>query len=125
MTSFETFDYQFKRVHTEGTRVWKFWFSETPEGLNFRILTKDDAHDCYESVIGVAQEVEKDLIVKENQNEEAFFTDQFKYVSDEGSLNFFLEAEVRDLVWVEGSGAYAKGTCSFDLALPLMPEVAG
>lgn len=122
---FEAIDYEHKRLRAEGSRQWKFWFTETPEGLAFRILTKDTATNCYESVTGIAEELQVDLIVKEGENDEAYFTDMFQYETGTGSLYFFLEADNRELAWVASAGSFAKDGCSFHNDAPLMPEIAG
>lgn len=125
MTEFETIDYQQKRLRLEGKREWKLWYSEEDDGLAFRILTKDASIGCYETLSAKAKEVTGDLVVKEDENDEAYFTDMFCYETEDGALYFYLESGDRDLVWVEASGCFAKEGCSFHLEAPMMPEVAG
>jgi hypothetical protein len=123
--TFEAFNYTHKRVRTLGTREWKLWFSETEDGLEFRMLTKDNVSDCYVTLTGTALPVPGDPPVQESDNGDAFSTDFFQYRNAEGGIAIYLEQDHRDLVWTRGSGHYGKDDCGFQAPGPLMPETAG
>ena len=124
--SFETVNYAQKRVRQLGTREWKLWYTEGEDGLQFRMLTKDTAGDCYENVTGIAHAiVSEDSYIKDDDNDDAYFTERFRYATDTGVLDIYLEIRDRDLAWVEAGGDYASDACSLGLHVPLMPEVAG
>jgi hypothetical protein len=115
--SFESINYAQKRVRQIGTRAWKLWFTESADGLAFRMLTKDSTIDCYETLAGIALAIpEDDLHTWEDDNEDAHFTELFRFQSDEGS---------RELAWVFATGEFDNRACSLGLDVPLMPELAG
>ena len=124
--SFEAVDYAYKRVRQQDGREWKLWFNESPEGLQFRLLTKDDAGGCYESLTGLAApSTNLDAIIREDDNDDAYFTDMFHYASAKGGIEICLEIKTRELAWVNATGEYAASDCSLGLSAPLMPEIAG
>ena len=124
--SFEAINYTHKRVRRVKKREWKLWFTENGDALEFRILTKDTSGDCYETITGVAHAIpDDDLLTREDDNDDAHFTDRFLFKTEAGILDFYLDIHGRDLVWVEASGEYAKEGCSLACPVPLMPEIAG
>lgn len=124
--SFEAVDYTSKRVRQIDGREWKLWFNESAEGLQFRLLTKDDTGGCYESLTGIAEpSTDPDAVIREDDNDDAYFTDLFRYATDKGSIEICLEIKTRELAWVHATGEYAATDCSLGLSAPLMPEIAG
>jgi hypothetical protein len=123
--SFEAFHYTQKRVRTLGTREWKLWFSETDEGLDFRLLTKDSSNDCYISLNGAATLVPGDSPVMEDDNGDAYFADQYRFRDADSGVNIYLEREDRGLAWVVGVGSAGQEDCTFTTPGPLMSEIAG
>lgn len=124
--AFETINYAEKRLRQLGSKEWKLWFTEAEGGLEFRMLTKDSAGDCYETVTGLATEVERaDLKIMEDENDDAYFTDHFRYGEGSDQIDIYLEIKNRELAWVHASGAYALEGCALGVNVPLMPEVAG
>ncbi len=123
--SFETVNYAQKRVRQLDTREWKLWYTESEDGLQFRMLTKDSG-DCYENVAGIANAIAgEDSYIKDDDNDDAYFTDHFRYATDTGVLDIYLEIKTRELAWVEAAGDFAGDACSLGLNVPLMPEIAG
>jgi hypothetical protein len=124
--NFEAIDFEHKRVRKIGNREWKLWFTESEDQLSFRMLTKDKSGECYESLSGVASAItDDDLLTREDENDNAYFTDRFLFKTEVGMLDFYLDIHGRELVWVEAYGEYDRAKCSLGLAVPLMPEVAG
>jgi hypothetical protein len=123
--SFEAFTYAQKRVRTRGTREWKLWFSEREDGLDFRLLTKDSANDCYVSLNGTAQPVSGDSPILEDDNEDAYPADHFRFQDENGTVDIYLEQDHREFVWTRATGEYDREDCSFTTPGPLLPEIAG
>jgi hypothetical protein len=124
--SFDAIDYAHKRVRQQGSREWKLWFNETAEGLQFRVLTKDRVGDCYETLTGIALASTGDHAhIRDDDNDDAYFTDMFRYASEKGTIQIYLEIKTRELAWVQATGDYATADCSLGTDVPLMPEMAG
>jgi hypothetical protein len=124
--SFQAVEYKTKRVRANGTREWKLWFTYHDDQVDFRLLTKDTANDCYESVIGHAYLVDSDDVYpQDDDNGNGYFTEQFRYEDAVGHINIFLDLDGFELVWVTTDGEYDVEGCSFEPNGPLMPEVAG
>jgi hypothetical protein len=124
--SFESIDYAQKRVRLSGSKEWKLWYTEEAAGLQFRMLIKDSDGDCYETIKGFADRMmDEDLAVQEDDNQDGYFSERYRFEEETGSLEIFLEVKTEELVWVSADGDLAKADCTLQPNGPLMPEIAG